>query len=58
MICDDTGKTTAENPENEHSIKPKNEVIPKALGSCGFFLKVKDERKTCTSSIPRNRWSF
>lgn len=59
IICEDAGKITAENLENEHSIKPKKEIIPKALGSCGvFFLKVKDERKTCTSSTPRNRWSF
>lgn len=30
-------KTTAVTPENEHSIKPKNEKISKALESCGFF---------------------
>lgn len=39
MICEDAGKITAENLENEHSIKPKNEIISKALGSWGFFLK-------------------
>lgn len=37
MICEDAGKITAENLENEHFIKLKKEIIPKALGSCGFF---------------------
>lgn len=32
-------KTTAENPGNEHSIKPTNDIISKALESCGFFFK-------------------
>lgn len=31
-------KTTAENPGNEHSIKPTNDIISKALESCGFFF--------------------
>lgn len=38
MICEDAGKITAENLENEHSIKPTEEIIPKALGSYGFFF--------------------
>ena len=45
--CEDAGKTTAENLQPEHSVKPKEEIISKALESCGvlffFFFKVKDE---------------
>lgn len=37
MICEDAGKITAENLENEHSIKPQKEIMRKALGSCGVF---------------------
>lgn len=42
--CEDAGKTTAENPGNEHSIKPKNEIISKALESCGFCFFKEGER--------------
>lgn len=37
MICEDDGKTAAENLENEHSVKPKKEIISEASGSRGFF---------------------
>ena len=36
--CEDAGKTTAENLQPEHSVKPKEEIISKALESWGVFF--------------------